>query len=53
LDAAGTGGRGYGRFACRRCRNTGDLRKFFPCEKKMVGNWYKLLGTSSLKEGAV
>jgi hypothetical protein len=36
VGAAGTGGRGYGRLACRRCRSTGHLRKYFPCKKKML-----------------
>jgi hypothetical protein len=52
-DAAGTGGRVYGRLASRRCRSTGHLLEYIPFEKKMIDNWCRLLGTSSLKEGAV
>jgi hypothetical protein len=52
-DAAGTGGRVYGRLACRHCRSTGYLREYIPFEKKMIDNWCRLLGSNSLMEGAV
>jgi hypothetical protein len=52
-NAAGARGRVCGRLACRRCRSTGHLREYIPFEKKMIDNWCRLLGTNSLKEGAV
>jgi hypothetical protein len=30
-----------------------DLREYIPFKEKMIDNWCRLLGTSSLKEGAV
>jgi hypothetical protein len=35
-DAVVTGGRGYGRLACRHCGITGHLRKFSASKKKML-----------------
>jgi hypothetical protein len=34
-------------------RGRGHFREYIPFKEKMIDNWCRLLGTNSLKEGAV
>jgi hypothetical protein len=49
VGAAGTGGRGYGRLACRRCRSTGHLREYIPFEKKRLTTGVGYSGRAALR----